>query len=651
MKKIATLLFLFLSLSLLAVAQPCNDRQTNGSNFDWTSQTFTIYTLSHGVQSITSPFYNYSLNNLNTNEFSQYANKDFQSPEWVFIKKDFGSPTSGTDFAYLILYNKYSGTLRVFYAFGQLYGQNDAINMTLTYNNQSYRSAIFDNYGGIGTSVQDFSNNIPPISINNFYNNSILYWYHADFTLNYDPCVCNHVQSLLFRIKFSSTANLQFSIDGTALQNIDNYGRNGSNGGTSTSGSLAGTFNNLQKAATGFGNTLESLSKNLTLTERQTKFFKSLTGDVSGLGSILGAANFLIGLLDNGTSAPIKPLAFDINLKGTGSIVYTNPYGSIQLPVSGANKSGLDVNTLPYYDNALGVFNLLTTPVTYEKGVQYYDGGDNGGVGDGAYWELNYFYNLSIPNDIKYVINPNAGLSSDPQYIKVYASYIYKYGDEDVEHETDSYPLGCVKDYKLYLWESIYQSDRGANFRHQIEYVYLRVTAKLKTADLTKDVVLTRKYNINRTDLVWGDYISNDVIPDVNCNTFTLPAPDTEIAAVCSSQPYINRAAAYLRIIHVPEVVLRNSNSIKDVNRNKLTITPNPMITGLGKAIVELKESGPIKLYIIDASGRKIRELINSANFNKGVFSVDLNFTGLSKGIYLGILETKNGRLSQKIIF
>jgi hypothetical protein len=99
MKKIFTLLILLIFGYLPLTAQlltdaPCNDRPTNGENFDWTAQYYTLYTISHGVQSVFSPFNNYSLHDQNTNELSQYAIKDYSASDgWVFIKKDFLLPT------------------------------------------------------------------------------------------------------------------------------------------------------------------------------------------------------------------------------------------------------------------------------------------------------------------------------------------------------------------------------------------------------------------------------------------------------------------------------------------------------------------------------------------------------------------------------
>jgi hypothetical protein len=88
--------FLLSNAQISSVA-PCNSRPTNGTDFNWTTQNYTIYTISNGLQTVPSPFYNYALNDLNTVELSQYSAKDFLPTDgWVFIKKDFGNSTTAT---------------------------------------------------------------------------------------------------------------------------------------------------------------------------------------------------------------------------------------------------------------------------------------------------------------------------------------------------------------------------------------------------------------------------------------------------------------------------------------------------------------------------------------------------------------------------
>ena len=417
MRKVFTLILMAALCHLTTSAQfsnvaPCNNRPTNGNDFDWRTQYFTIYTISNGLQNVLSPFHNFSLNNLNTNELSQYAAKDYLPQDgWVFIKKDFGNSIAGTDYPYLLLYNRFQGTLRLFMGLGQLYGQNDAATISLTYNSQTYRSAILENYAPTnGSALETFNNNVAEIRLSNYYDNKVLHWYYADFTMNYDPCICNFKSSLLFKIRFSSTASLQFKLEGTALQNFDAFGRSGGNGKGSTLGAINSTFANISKAGNTLSSYLTNTDKYISLSNENKNFFTALVGGANGLNGLFGIANFAIGLIDPAASAPPRPLAFDINLTGTGTITHTNPYGAFVLPIPGANNVGLDANTLPYYDNALGVFTLVKSPEAeqriYSTSSYGYDDGR-----DGAWTQTYSSYNYYIPGDIKYSINPNAGLS------------------------------------------------------------------------------------------------------------------------------------------------------------------------------------------------------------------------------------------------
>lgn len=650
MKRIFTFFFLIFNFHVQAqqfyTDAPCMGRPSNGSNFDWTTQTYTIYTISHGMQTVYSPFYNFSLNDLNTNQLSQYSNKDFlPSDGWVFIKKDFGNATIGTDFPYLILYNKYSGTLRVFFALGQLYGQNDAATVTLTYNNGSFRSALLGNYSpNTGMALDNFDNNVSPISLNNYYNNSVLYWYYADFAMNYDPCLCNYKSSLLFSVKFSSNSTLKFTLDGTAIQNLDNYGRNNGNGGTNFLNAATTTVSNLVSAATSFGNGISGYGDWMTLPDDKKNFYQNLGGSITNLGSMIGIAKFLLGLIDGSSSAPPRPLAFDINLKGSGLITTSSPYGSFALPVPGANNYGLDVNTLPYYDNALGVFNLLTTPVANLQGQEYITSGQGGR--DGAFYEDDRYYNLWTP-EIKYIINPNAGLSSDPQYINITACYIYKYADELNEKQTSNYPLDCFRQFQPYFEEQTYSCDYpDRNINHYLQYLRIKITAKIKTSDLSKDVLFTRQYEINQGALQTGNFSYSDILPPNNCNAYTPPATNSEIAAVCNNNSYKNKVIQYSRTIK------ENKEPQKDIIPNKwiLSVTPNPTSAGLTTFNIKMPSASFLKLYLIDATGRIVTTILNNVTYPKTDFAVKYDLSNLPQGVYFVVLETKDGKTVEKII-
>lgn len=186
---------------------------SSASFTDWRVQNYTIYTVTLGTQTVESPFYNTNLSNPNINEFSQYTLKDYEPGDgWELLQYDFGTPSIGTDAPYLMLYNRHTGLLRVFVAFASLFGQNNAVSLELGYVPNEARSALLENFSATGRhATENFNNNVPPISQNNFYLNQVLKWYHTDYYLQYDPCICNYETALEFKVTLATNPTLQFT--------------------------------------------------------------------------------------------------------------------------------------------------------------------------------------------------------------------------------------------------------------------------------------------------------------------------------------------------------------------------------------------------------------------------------------------------------
>jgi hypothetical protein len=83
--------------------------------------------------------------------------------------------------------------------------------------------------------------------------------------------------------------------------------------------------------------------------------------------------------------------------------------------------------------------------------------------------------------------------------------------------------------------------------------------------------------------------------------------------------------------------------------KSTLTIFPNPVGT---TAILKgkLSEKAAVKLYILDAAGKKVMSILDRGSEAEGAFSVTCNFSKLSKGLYFAIMETKNGRVITKFV-
>lgn len=162
MQKILILIFCcFLSLTAKAQlnGQACPVKPGVIGRADWTRQDFTMYlALKQAVEPngslIRSPFYAretmYGNQNVNILDLPNTTWRDCLPEDgWVLVQKDFGAPGKFINHPYLILYNRFSGLLRIFL----LVGQEDAslfsrATITLTHGQGRFRTATLDLYSG-----------------------------------------------------------------------------------------------------------------------------------------------------------------------------------------------------------------------------------------------------------------------------------------------------------------------------------------------------------------------------------------------------------------------------------------------------------------------------------------------------------------------
>ncbi|BAV04384.1 hypothetical protein FLA_0372 [Filimonas lacunae] len=631
---------------------PCiNGSGSSGNFIDWTTETYTIYTNSLGPRTVQSPYFSSGLTNPNTVEFSQYTLKDFANADgWELIQYDFGNPTVGTDFPYLILYNKRTGLLRVFVAFANLLNQNNAITIELKYVDNESRSAVLENFSGTGRhATENFNNNVAPIGINNFYLNQILYWYHADFYLQYDPCICNFETALELNVKLASSSTLQFNIEGTAIQNLgpgvatDLYGRTGNIGNqanaTSPLSSIVSVLKNAGKGAEWAADLVKNKNNYLNLKPTQISKLSSLFSSISNiLPGVAGAADFLITLFNGSSAEPPRPLVLDISLHGTGSIVTSSPYGYKKLIVPGSEQTLMSTIVKPYYNNSPGIFTLLKEPIVRNAfNYVYYDE-----------WtpESHEFLSWStfkLQDNISYTVNPNAGF--DLSQSEITASIIYTDGNQS--YETDYYGLGCLKDVVKNFDYYEYNGWLG----HMVTgwspgIVKIKIVAKFKVAGSSTVVPYVAVYETKAV----SDYVMNpdsdDYLPDASCATTLAPATTAEIKALCNGSPYQNKVTQYLR---VDPSVIDTSNAGIDTsafNRNSaIKIYPNPTSDLLNVDLTAVPGSRRATLLIYDMKGTLQKtDKVQTGTINP------VHVDQLTKGLYIVNILYGDKKTSYKII-
>jgi hypothetical protein len=226
-----------------APAAAVSNYQTN--TWDWTNELFhvensPVYTpynsppfCSGGQCGITNPYY----------EGTQPAvanifNTDFANADgWELIKQDFGYLYDGSHNSncsptpYFILYNKYSGKLRVVGTLAEE-GSHQIIDINLSFPKQSDwpginltgygTSGLFAHYGPYTATLEDNAANLVYTTPAKYPGSSFDFFY-GDFQMAYDPCTCQFPSALQvdFKLVDSMTVNMEGNILGTNIPVTD----------------------------------------------------------------------------------------------------------------------------------------------------------------------------------------------------------------------------------------------------------------------------------------------------------------------------------------------------------------------------------------------------------------------------------------------
>ena len=228
-----------------AIAQYCPDKSisTHPDNpvsetgsiaqpnpFDWREEEFPVYTQYQPPANsvIESPFFH--PNNLDLAHL--VINKDMQPEDgWELITYKTGKNPDGTnmstqaDFVYLVLYNKYTGILRVMAA-GDPQGNHNGSQLLLRFvptgSTNEYNPSVYSHISDIHE-VADFRASDDSAFAVMRYKEGSSKWFYADFPMAYDPCTCFYESLMGIEISLvdKATIDITGNITGT-LANITN---------------------------------------------------------------------------------------------------------------------------------------------------------------------------------------------------------------------------------------------------------------------------------------------------------------------------------------------------------------------------------------------------------------------------------------------
>ncbi len=253
--------------------------------FDWTQPYFSVQSNAPDIRyraALQSPFFQRT--NSITNHLSDAP--DMQSDDgWELIRQDFGyvyqpsmpvdplglkRTTGSGDPApvgnpFFILYNRYTGVLRVFIAVGQLSEHSGArmkiyqvegnavspLQSSLLYESSEAKPLM---------ALDDFVR--PELNVISRFSNQEGSWLYADFPTTYDPCTCLYSSSIQIDIDLIEEAHVELTgeTEGTLASITNNQGEL-NNDDRSMAFGLTNLIDGGKKAAESFKNTQDMTSK------------------------------------------------------------------------------------------------------------------------------------------------------------------------------------------------------------------------------------------------------------------------------------------------------------------------------------------------------------------------------------------------------
>jgi hypothetical protein len=377
------------------------------------------------------------------------SNADNQPSEgWELLTYNDGTQLDGYyqwrqsdyDFPYVLLYNKYRAIIRCFILYNREFSTLDYNSATITLqyvNNKvdgTFQSANISNYASSQKPIDAFDKKTHAQSANRLTINGYQ-WLYADFPIAYDPCVCNNTYSK-FQIGVNLVETADVNLDGT-IKTLETTNKNGNvvNPGLGIAGGSE-IGKDLTKALKVYKDDKEFITNLLGLFTAQAKgtdkadLAKTTTSSGSSVNkelfelikigsSAIPYAGLVFSLIDN-LSADSKPaaptqVAFAAKTNLNGTITYSQ-LGAINafLKVPGSlEPTNLLNEEKPFYNEPLGVFNLMNTPEL--EFVDYYTdynnfgsfGPDNNNLPNAVQPFIRQYKIKTVP---KVVINPSSDL-------------------------------------------------------------------------------------------------------------------------------------------------------------------------------------------------------------------------------------------------
>lgn len=372
-------------------------------------------------------------------------NKDMWPEDgWMLVVRDFGTAADAIRYPFFILYNKYTGLMRVCIFNAPQDNYTDYL-LKLSYTNSSDKKALFTSDSDNLSFLNNFETNISKSVMSKVPVNQG--WVYADFHMfGYDPTITSSTE-LKIELFGSNFSNLTMSSTSFTLE-----GKIGTTSPTNNGLSLSDAVNytdGIYKSTTGI---VEAINK---IKEGKNNSTKSNLDNLAGaltlptwtsfIGPVISLVKTFLGGKNSVATSP-TPIRMSGNLAFSGTI-------SSQVLLQSMTFSLLSSNTKPEVYKPVqnipwGVFNINSIPIFLNSswyGCNYDPYLEIDECIEEGYWEIVF------NRDFQYSINPNLGLvnpvieyfipgfHTNSQFVSSSTNYINNYYKSNTNPQGDSY--------------------------------------------------------------------------------------------------------------------------------------------------------------------------------------------------------------------
>lgn len=374
---------------------------------------------------------------------------------------------------------------------------------------------------------------------------------------------------------------------------------------------------------------------------KDNQFLKTGLAAVPWLKSAVGVLDFFSG---GGKTSPqtvqLMPMAVNLSVKLSGTMQTSNQYHNITFTNPGSLDAQNDPDIYPFYNESLGVFNLLNTPKFLLRRQRAL-------IPNLPPWRGLWTLQFKLKEAFKYIINPTSGLQlQDAQVAYVglsntnVANPPSTYGagfnfleGKDAEsgrweYRTEYVPIQCLSNDNQFVYQFIEGTNPDVPTKFYLKFI---LNFKRVSNPSAQNILMIMKYPIaieQTSNVITGGSFN----PNSCLGGIISQANASEVNTFCTSTKYTRNRANRVS----PRGIINTHPVI-----NSLKLSPNPASTHINVS-GSLSTTKVVKVEIVDMLG-KIHAIYNEQL--QGDFSKSYATSSLANGVYIMRTHYSNGEI------